>query len=100
MVAIVAPWGAKAKARMGASPTPGIHAAGFACLVGPEIGSQGKTMSPSRSRAIRPRLHIGNREIPLRDRLGTSSAAAGIGPESVASRRAGDPLGDPGRPVG
>ena len=79
MVAIVAPSGANAKARMGVSPTPRTRLAGVASLGGPEIGSQGRTMSPRRSRPIRPRLHQGNREIPIRDLLGPLRRPRGSG---------------------
>src|SRR5262249_15230912 len=87
MDAIVAPSGANAKARIGAYPTPRIRLAGLACRGGPEIGSQGRAMSPRSSRPSHLGLHQGNREIPIRDRLGPSSADPEINSPSVASHR-------------
>src|SRR5262245_31067408 len=91
MVAIISPSGANAKAMMELGPTPWTRLAGPTPLGGPAIGSQGRTMTASRSRPITLRLHQGSREVPIRDRLGPSSAAPGIGPKSVVSPRM-DPL--------
>src|SRR5262245_66696603 len=84
MVAMVAPSGANAQVSIGASPAPRARFAGAAPQGGPKIGTQGRMMNPRRSRAIRPRLHQDNREVPTRDRLGPSP-----GPKSVVSPRMG-----------
>jgi hypothetical protein len=97
MVAIVAPSGANANVRIGASPTPRTRRAGLAPLDGPEMGNQGRTTSARRRKPIRPRLQKGSRGIPIRERLGRSFVAPGIGSKMVASRPGGEPLGYPWR---
>src|SRR5262249_14409011 len=89
-VAIVAPSGENAKPRIGASPTPRTRLAGIVSLVGPKIGSQGRTMIAGRSRAVRLRFHRGSGELLIRDGFGPCSAAPGVGPKSVVSLRMGD----------
>src|SRR5262249_31376324 len=98
--AIVAPSGAIAKARMGESPIPRTRLAGIASLGGPEIGNQGRTASPRRSRPIHLRLHTGAREVPIREVLGPSSLDLQIKSKSVVWLRDGDSLGGPGGPGG
>jgi hypothetical protein len=89
-VAIVTPSGAKARLRIAASPTPRTRFAGVGPRGGPKIGSQGKRINARRSRPIHLRLAQGNREIPIRDRIGPSSPAPGMGLKSIAARRGGD----------
>src|SRR5262249_33246274 len=60
---------------------------GAGSLGGPQNGSQGRTMSPSRIRPIRLRLHGGTWDLPIRGLVGPSSAAQGMGSESVGAPR-------------
>src|SRR5690242_11721545 len=89
MVAIVLPSGANAKARMAVFPTPRAPLDRAASLRGLEIGSQGRTMSAGRSRAIHLQLHHGNRAIPTRHLIGPSPAAQGMGPWPAVAPRMG-----------